>query len=83
MSGYHLEEIPKGTYGEFDKVIEECLEFKDAIERGCKIMALVELSDILGAIEGYIEKNHKGITMSDLFTMSNLTRNAFESGERH
>jgi hypothetical protein len=81
--GYHLSDIPHGKYGELSKVIEEALELKDAMEQGQKLMCLIELSDILGAIEGYLEKHYdKKITISDLLNMSYATKRAFESGER-
>lgn len=81
--GYHLNNIPKGEYGEISKIIEEALELKDAMEQGQKIMCLVELSDILGAIEGYLEKYYDGkVTVTDLFNMSGATKRAFESGQR-
>jgi phosphoribosyl-ATP pyrophosphohydrolase len=81
--GYHLTDIPKGEYGQLSKVIEEALELKDAMEQGQKIMCLVELSDILGAIEGYLE-NHYGdmVTVTDLFNMAAATKRAFETGQR-
>jgi len=81
--GYHLTDIPKGEYGQLSKVIEEALELKDAMEQGQKIMCLVELSDILGAIEGYLEKHYGDtVTVTDLFNMSNATKRAFETGQR-
>ena len=53
------------------------------MEQGQKLMCLVELSDMLGAIEGYLEKHYAGkITITDLFNMSNATRTAFETGYR-
>jgi len=83
MAGYHVAEITRGEYGELSKVLEEAEELKDAMEQGQKLMCLIELSDMLGAIEGYLEKHYAGkITMTDLFNMSNATRNAFESGYR-
>jgi hypothetical protein len=83
LKGYHLTDIPKGEYGQLSKVIEEALELKDAMEQGQKIMCLVELSDVLGAIEGYLE-NHYGdmVTVTDLFNMAAATKRAFETGQR-
>lgn len=54
MAGYHLREIPRGTYGELSKIKEEIEEIEDSIAQGCKVMELVELSDLYGAIEGYL-----------------------------
>lgn len=81
--GYHVAEIPRGEYGKISKIIEEAAELKDAMEQGQKLMCLIELSDILGAIEGYLEKEYEGkVTVTDLFNMSNATKRAFESGGR-
>lgn len=51
--GYHLRKIEKGELGKFSKVVEEFEEFLDALEQHNYIMALVELSDMYGAIEHY------------------------------
>lgn len=81
--GYHLTEIPRGEYGEISKILEEAAELKDAMEQGQKLMCLIEMSDILGAIEGYLEKYYEGkVTATDLFNMSYVTKRAFESGRR-
>lgn len=79
---YHLNEIPKGELGEISKIIEEIEELRDAEEQGCKIMALVELSDVYGAIEFYLNKHYPGIIMEDLKEMHEITKRAFESGRR-
>ena len=80
--GYHKSLIERGKYGDASKVIEECMEFKDAVEQGCKLLQLIELSDLLGAVEGYLKKHHPTMTMSDLHQMSQLTKSAFEEGSR-
>ncbi len=83
MPGYHIAEIPKGVYGEISKILEESLELKDAMERGNKIMVIIELCDIIGAIDGYIEKYYgNAITIDNLITMAYATKRAFESGGR-
>ena len=82
MGGYHLADIPKGTIGQSSKILEEVLELQDAEAQGCKIMGLVELSDIVGAVELYLEKNFPDISMKDLKRMSKITRRAFEDGTR-
>lgn len=82
MAGYHIREIKKGSYGDFSKIKEEIDEIEDSIAQGCRIMELVELSDLYGAIEGYLEKYHPFITMNDLRSMSAITKRAFESGGR-
>lgn len=53
--GYHRANIPKGTYGEFSKIIEEYAELMDAIDQESKILILVELADLLGATIAYFK----------------------------
>lgn len=79
--GYHKKEIGKGKYGDFSKIQEEFDELCDAREQQCSILELCELSDLLGAIEGYIENRFK-ITISDLKKFSDLTKEAFIEGSR-
>ena len=79
--GYHKIKIPKGIFGEITKIDEEYLEFKDAVESNNPVMALMELSDLLGAIAEFSKKHHK-IELSDLIKMSETTRSAFEDGTR-
>jgi hypothetical protein len=79
--GYHITKIPKGVLGEFSKIEEELLEAKDAISQGCKIMELVELSDLMGALNAYVKKQHN-MTLDDLVTMALITSRAFENGRR-
>lgn len=78
--GYHLQEIPKGVLGEISKIEEELLELKDAEQQGSKIMIMVELSDLYGAIEEYCKKYN--INIDDLKTFSNITKRAFKNGKR-
>lgn len=80
--GYHITPIERGEYGEFSKIEEELAEAKDAREQGCKIMELVELSDLIGAIDGYLTKHHPTTTIDDLITMSAVTGRVFEQGGR-
>jgi hypothetical protein len=82
MAGYHSRQINRGVYGRPSKIKEEYEEFEDSIDQGNKIMALIELSDMIGAIEGYLETNYKGLTLNDLIVMSQATRRAFETGDR-
>ena len=70
---YHLREIKRGEFGEISKIQEELDELIDSVEQNNKIMALCELSDIFGAMAGYLEKHHAGITMQDLAIMSGAT----------
>lgn len=78
--GYHNKEIPRGKFGEFSKIREEFIEAEDAFEQGNKVMLLVELSDLIGAIEGYCS-NHN-ITLNDLLKMKDATKKAFNDGTR-
>lgn len=78
--GYHLNKIPKGVLGEPSKIEEEFLEFKDAIQQNNPIMALVELSDLVGAIEAYAECH--GISLEQVLNMQKATKRAFISGAR-
>ena len=55
-AGYHLRSIPKGEYGTIEKIIEEYEEYLDACEQECAIMAVMELSDIYGAVKGFLDK---------------------------
>lgn len=81
--GYHLTEIPRGVYGEISKILEEAAELKDAMEQANKVMVLIELADLIGAIDGYLE-NYYGdkMTVDNLITMAFTTKRAFESGHR-
>lgn len=81
-SGYHLAKITAGIYGEDSKIYEEIDEFADALDQGVAIMALVELADLIGAIEGWLAKYHPSITIDDLKAMSDVTQRAFKSGHR-
>lgn len=79
---YHVADIPRGEFGEVSKIVEEVLELQDAVDQGAELMALNELSDIIGAIEGYLEKHHPTLTLPDLLKMKELTARAFKSGHR-
>jgi phosphoribosyl-ATP pyrophosphohydrolase len=80
--GYHLCRIPKGTFGEFSKIEEEFAELVDAHDQDNKIMVLVELSDMIGAIKGFLTKYAPGVTIKDLIKMSEATERAFLDGSR-
>lgn len=83
MAGYHISTIPRGFFGEPSKIMEEAYEFQDAILQGNPVMALCELSDLLGAMEGYLAAKHPTITLGHLVKMKDATRRAFEDGTRH
>lgn len=80
--GYHCADIPKGELGEISKIVEEIEELKDAALQGSKIMELVELSDLYGAIKLYLNNHHPGYTMDDLRIMNEITARAFINGFR-
>ena len=80
MAGYHLRKITKGVLGELSKIKEELEEAEDAQAQGVKILLLVELSDMIGAIKAVAEKN--GSSLEDLLAMQAVTERAFKSGER-
>lgn len=82
MMGYHKRKIPKGQYGDFSKVKEEMLEAIDAHEQGVEIMLLTELSDLYGAIDGYLRKHHPNLNMESLRLMNERTAEAFRDGTR-
>lgn len=56
MSKFHKKEITKGIYGELSKIQEELDEAMDAVEQNQELMLLIELSDIIGAVEGVAKK---------------------------
>lgn len=80
-NGYHLKEIKKGEVGEVSKIREELEEIEDAMEQNCKIMVLAECSDLLGALESFVDK-HFNMSLNDLKVMSDITKRAFRSGRR-
>lgn len=81
MAGYHLREIKtRGIYGEPSKIREELEEYEEAMEQGNRIMALVELADLYGALEAVVI--HMGFNMQDLRRMSSATKRAFQDGSR-
>lgn len=81
LPGYHNALIPKNSVGSFDKILEEFEELKDAKMCGNKIMELVEISDLIGAIELYVKKEYN-INLNDLDIMNKTTQRAFLNGRR-
>ncbi len=77
--GYHSYKIKKGKLGEASKIREEHEEFLDALNLNNPVMALVELCDLIGAIEAYTIKNHN-ITLDELLVMTRATQSAFKDG---
>lgn len=80
--GYHETIIPKYKIGEVGKITEEYYEFMDAIKNKNKLMALIELSDLIGSIEHYLKEEFPGINMQDLEIMNKTTQKAFINGRR-
>jgi len=78
--GYHIKEIPKGTYGDFSKIREEFLETEDAYAQANPIMLFVELADLVGAIEAFVESHN--LSLADVLRMKDATKRAFEDGTR-
>lgn len=78
--GYHTRQIKKGVYGESSKLLEEVEELIDAEKQKNKVMGLVELSDLVGAIQGYLECKYPNFSLQDLETMARATRSAFRMG---
>lgn len=82
LPGYHLSNIEKGTIGELSKIYEEIEEIKDAENQNAKVMILCELSDLIGAIQAYLDKHHNSLNIMDLVTMARITKRAFDNGHR-
>jgi phosphoribosyl-ATP pyrophosphohydrolase len=80
MPGYHTVEIAKGVLGKSSKIQEELDELLDAEKQGVKILIHCELADLYGALREYAATH--GLTMEDLRAMVDLTKSAFEHGER-
>jgi hypothetical protein len=78
--GYHIREIKKGELGKSSKIQEELDELVDSEMQSNKIMAMLELSDLYGAIEAVAQSY--GLSMEDLKVMSDATKRAFRSGVR-
>ena len=79
---YHRKNIEKGVVGETSKIREELEELLDAEEQQNPVVMLLEMSDILGAIDMYLRKHHPTISIVDLLMMSGTTISAFQDGTR-
>lgn len=69
---FHKRKIPRGKYGELSKVKEEVEEALDSEEQGLRIMTLIELSDILGAVDGVLKKHFPNFTAEELLIFARL-----------
>lgn len=78
--GYHNIIIMKHDHDSPFKIFEEFKEFIDSLASNNKLMAMQELSDLYGAIE--TQANLLNVTMSDLKTMSDVTKKVFKTGYR-
>lgn len=79
--GYHLRTIAtRGRFGETSKIREELEELEESLEQGNRIMALVELSDLYGALEAVAER--LGTNMDEVRCMAAATKRAFTDGSR-
>ena len=79
--GYHIKKIKRGKYGEVSKIQEELDELIDALEQNNKVMAMSELSDLYGAIDGYMQKHFPDFNMQHLAIMAEATTPAFDDGD--
>lgn len=80
--GYHLAAISRGELGELSKIREELDELSDAMAQGSKVMAAVELSDLMGAVQAFMARHLPGMTIHDLLVFSDITQRAFRNGHR-
>lgn len=80
--GYHIKQFDRGAYGESSKILEEVQELQDAEAQGARVMALHELADIIGAVDGYRAKHFPDISFDDIVKMFHITKRVFESGRR-
>lgn len=80
--GYHLAMIAKGELGESSKIQEELDELIDAESQFCRVMMLVELSDLIGAVKAYLKNKFPDTSIQDLEKMADVTERAFLAGER-
>ena len=80
--GYHEMIIPKTPAGSFLKIAEEFREARDAYVHNNPIMLLVELADLYGAMELFLENDFPKISMENIKTMHEVTKRAFQNGRR-
>lgn len=78
---YHKRKIKKGQFGEFSKIEEEIEELFDAVDQECKMLILCELCDLIGSIEGYVDKKFN-LSLEDLVKFSRMTQESFKDGTR-
>lgn len=79
LPGYHLDVFPKFSNIE-SKILEEAREFLDALNQGNRIMAGVELSDVVLAVQQNAEL--LGYSFEEILAMSYATKRAFTNNRR-
>jgi hypothetical protein len=79
---YHKKEISKGKIGEVSKILEEVQELQDAFQDGDRILQLIELSDIVGAIKCFLENYFNDFSIEELIYFANKTNESFKDGTR-
>lgn len=79
--GYHARDVKKGEYGKFSKVIEEFEELLDAHDQEDPVLELCEMSDLIGAMDGYAVSNY-GIGIDKLVSFMCKTKQSFKEGKR-
>lgn len=78
---YHLRKIQtEGVFGHPSKIREELEELEEAMEQDNRILAMCELADLYGALEGVAHS--LGTNMDQVARMAAGTKRAFLSGER-
>jgi predicted house-cleaning noncanonical NTP pyrophosphatase (MazG superfamily) len=68
--GFHKATIERGVYGQLSKIQEELDEARDAESQGQDLMLLIELADIVGAVEGVATRY--GFTLEQLTAFARL-----------
>lgn len=68
--GYHLTNIERGELGELSKVREELYELHDALIQKSRIMVSVELADMVGAFQAFLDRHLPGNDVSHLARIS-------------
>ena len=66
VPGYHLVPIRKGVLGELSKIQEELDELADGHAQKDRILMSVELADLYGAMQLFLEKHLPTYTMDDI-----------------
>lgn len=73
-ASWHQTEISKGVFGELSKVAEELAELADTIEQGQPVMTLIELSDIVGAVDGVLARHGSSVEDAEHGALGSIFR---------